>query len=128
MLKIMSNDGKAKVNVEGNIATIAFDLVIAVRGLIGSIAEQNEMCADMLLGFCQHALPKLADPEVDLDDIDDILDEAVEEHRKAVEEHRKAAEEEVKKSLKQIKEMLKGDDGLIKTIRDILDDLEDDHK
>lgn len=122
MLKIMSDDGKVKVNVEGSIATITFDLVIAVRGLISSLAEQNEMDADMLLGFCQHALPKLADPEVDLDDIDDILDKAVEEHRKAAEE------EEAKKSLKQIKEMLKGDDGLIKTIRELLDDLEDDVK
>lgn len=121
MLKIMSDDGKATVRVEGSIATITFDLVIAVRGLISSLAEQNEMCADMLLGFCQHALSKLADPEVDLNNVDDILDEAVEEHRKA-------AEEEAKKSLKQIKEMLKGDDGLIKTIRELLDDLEDDVK
>lgn len=121
MLKITSNDGKAKVNAEGNIADITFDLTIAVRGLIESIADQNEMCADMLLGFCQHALPKLIDPEVDLNNVDDILD-------KAVEEHRKAAEEEAKKSLKQIKEMLKGDDELIKTIRELLDDLEDDVK
>lgn len=121
MLKIMSDDRKAKVNAEGSIAEITFDLTIAVRGLIESVADQNEMCADMLLEFCQHALPKLADPEVDLDDIDDILDEAVKEHRKA-------AEEEAKKSLKQIKEMLKGDDELIKTIRELLDDLEDDVK
>lgn len=121
MLKIMSDDGKATVRVEGSIATITFDLVIVVRGLISSIAEQNEMDADMLLGFCQHALPKLADPEVDLNDIDDILDEAVKEHKKA-------AEEEAKKSPKQIKEMLKGDDELIKTIRELLDDLEDDAK
>lgn len=120
MLKIMSDDGKAKVNAEGSIGEITFDLTIAVRGLIESLANQNEMCADMLLGFCQHALPKLADPEVDLDDIDDILDEAVEEHRKAA--------EEVKESLKQIKEMLKGDDRLIKTIRELLNDLEDDAK
>ena len=111
MLRIMSDDGKAKVNVEGSIAEITLDLTIAVRGLIESLAEQNEMCADMLLGFCKYALPKLADPEVDLDDIDDILDEAA-----------KAAQEEAKKSLKQTKEML------IKTIRDILDDLEDDGK
>ena len=115
MLRIMSDDGKAKVNVEGSIAEITLDLTIAVRGLIASLAEQNEMCADMLLGFCKYALPKLADPEVDLDDIDDILDEAAKEHRKA-------AQEEAKKSLKQTKEML------IKTIRDILDDLEDDGK
>lgn len=121
MLRIMSDDGKAKVNAEGSIAEITYDLTIAVRGLIESIADQNEMHADMLLGFCKHALPKLADPEVDLDDIDDILDEAVKEQRKA-------AEEEAKKSLKQIKEMLKDDDGLVKTIRDILDDLEDDGK
>lgn len=114
MLKIMSDDGKATVSVEGSIAEITSDLTIAVRGLIESLADQNEMCADMLLGFCKHALPKLADPEVDLDDIDDIL--------------RKAAEEEAKKSLKQIKEMLKGDDELIKTIRELLDDLEDDVK
>ena len=121
MLKIMIGDGKATVRVEGNIATITFDLVIAVRGLISSLADQNEMCADMLLEFCKHVLPKLADPKVSLDDIDDILDEDVKEHRKA-------AEEEAKKSLKQIKEMLKGDDGLIKTIRELLDDLEDDAK
>lgn len=121
MLKIMSDDGKATVRVEGSIAEITSDLTIAVRGLIESLADQNEMCADMLLGFCKHALPKLADPEVDPDDIDDILDEAVKEHRKA-------AEEEAKKSLKQIKEMLKGDDELIKTIRELLDDLEDDAK
>lgn len=121
MLRIMSDDGKAKVNVEGSIAEITLDLTIEVRGLIESLAEQNERCADMLLGFCKYAFPKLADPEVDLDDIDDILDEAAKEHRKA-------AQEEAKKSLRQIKEMLKDDDGLIKTLRDILDDLEDDHK
>ena len=121
MLKIMSDDGKAKVNVEGSIAEITFDLTIAVRGLIESLADQNEMCADLLLEFCKHVLPKLADPKVSLDDIDDMLD-------KAVEEHRKAAEEKAKKSLKQIKEMLKGDDELIKTIRELLDDLEDDAK
>lgn len=121
MLKIMSDDEKAKVSAEGSIGEITFDLTIAVRGLIESLADQNEMCADMLLEFCKHVLPKLADPEVDLNDIDDIMD-------KAVEEHRKAAGEEAKKSLKQIKEMLKDDDELIKTIRDILDDLEDDAK
>ena len=121
MLRIMSDDGKVKVNVEGSIVDISFDLTIAVRGLIKSLAEQNEMDADLLLEFCKHVLPKLADPEVNLDDIDDILD-------KAVEERRKAAEEEAKKSLKQIKEMLKDDDEPIKTIRDILDDLEDDAK
>lgn len=121
MLKIMSDDGKATVRVEGSIAEITFDLTIAVRGLIESFADQDEICADMLLEFCKHVLPKLADPEVDLDDIDDLL-------YKAVEEHRKAAEEEAKKSLKQIKEMLKGDDELIKTIRELLDDLEDDAK
>ena len=121
MLKIMSDDGKTKVNVEGSIAEITFDLTIAVRGLIESLADQNEMCADLLLEFCKHVLPKLADPKVSLDDIDDMLD-------KAVEEHRKAAEEKAKKSLKQIKEMLKGDDELIKTIRELLDDLEDDAK
>ena len=121
MLKIMSDDGKVKVNVEGNIAEITFDLTIAVRGLIESIADKDEMCADLLLEFCKHVLPKLADPKVSLDDIDDIMD-------KAVEEHRKAAEEKAKKSLKQIKEMLKGDDELIKTIRELLDDLEDDVK
>lgn len=120
-LRIMSDDGKAKVNVEGSIAEITLDLTIAVRGLIESIADRDEMCADMLLEFCKHVLPKLADPEVDLDDIDDILDEAVKEHKKA-------AQEEAKKSLKQIKEMLKDDDGLIKTIRELLDDLEDDAK
>lgn len=121
MLKIMSDDGKAIVRAEGSIATITFDLVIAVRGLIGALAEQDEMGADMLLDFCQHALPQLDDPKVSLDDIDDIMD-------KAVEEHRKAAEEEAKKSLKQIKKMLKGDDELIKTIRELLNDLEDDAK
>jgi hypothetical protein len=66
------------------------------------------MCADMLLDFCKYALPKLADPEVDLDE--------------AAKEHRKAAQEEAKKSLKQTTEMI------IKTIRDMLDDLEDDGK
>ena len=121
MLKIMSDDEKGIIKVEGSFATITFDLVIAVRGVISSLAEQNEMGADMLLEFCKHVLPKLADPKVSLDDIDDIMD-------KAVEEHRKAAEEEAKKSLKQIKEMLKGDDELIKTIRELLDDLEDDVK
>ena len=117
MLNITSHNGesKIKIKVEGSITEIMYDLTIAVRELIESLAEQNEMCADMLLGFCKYALPKLADPEVDLDDIDDILDEAAKEHRKA-------AQEEAKKSLKQTKEML------IKTIRDILDDLEDDHK
>lgn len=114
MLKIMTDDEKATVRVEGSIAEITSDLTIAVRGLIKSLADQDEICADMLLGFCKYALPKLADPEVDLDDIDDILDEAAKEHRKA-------AQEEAKKSLKQI-------DGLIKTIRDTLDDLEDDAK
>lgn len=114
MLKIMSDDGKAKVNAEGSIAEITFDLTIAVRGLIESFADRDEMCADLLLEFCKHVLPKLADPKVSLDDIDDIMD--------------KAAEGEAKKSLKQIKEMLKGDDGLIKTIRELLDDLEDDVK
>lgn len=121
MLRIMSDDSKATIKVNGSLAEISYDLTIGVRGLIQSIAEQNEMSADMLLGFCQYALPKLADPEVSLDDIDDILDEAVKEQRKA-------AEEEAKKSLKQIKETLKDDDGLVKTIRDILNDLEDDHK
>lgn len=125
MLKIMSDDGKATVRVEGSIAEITFDLTIAVRGLIESLAKQDEICADLLLEFCKHVLPKLADPKVDLNNVDDILDEAVKEHRKA-------AEEEAKKSLKQIKEqikeMLKDDDELIKTIRDILDDLEDDVK
>ena len=121
MLNITSHNGESKIKVEGSITEITFDLTIAVRGLIKSVADKNERCADMLLGFCKYALPKLADPEVDLDDIDDILDEAAKEHRKA-------AQEEVKKSLKQIKEMLKDDDELIKTIRDILDDLEDDHK
>ena len=121
MLRIMSDDGKVKVYVEGSITETAFDLTIAVRGLIESLAEQDEICADRLLEFCKHVLPKLADPEVDLDDIDDIMD-------KAVEEHRKAAEEEAKKYLKQVKEMLKGDDELIKTIRELLDDLEDDVK
>lgn len=117
MLKIMSDDGKVKVNVEGSIAEITFDLTIAVRRLIKSLADQDEICADLLLEFCKHVLPKLADPKVSLDDIDDILDEAAKEHRKA-------AQEKAKKSLKQIKD----DDGLIKTLRDILDDLEDDAK
>ena len=121
MLNITSHNGESKIKVEGSITEITFDLTIAVRGLIKSVADKNERCADMLLGFCKYALPKLADPEVDLDDIDDIMD-------KAVKEHRKAAQEEAKKSLRQIKEMLKDDDVLIKTIRDILDDLEDDHK
>ena len=114
MLKIMSDDGKATIKVEGSIEEVALDLAIAVRGLTEFLAEQDEICADLLLEFCKHVLPKLADPEVDLDDIDDILDEAAKEHRKA-------AQEEAKKSLKQI-------DGLIKTIRDTLDDLEDDAK
>lgn len=121
MLNITRHNGESKIKVEGSIAEITYDLTIAVRGLIKSLAEQDEMCADMLLDFCKYALPKLADPEVSLDDIDDILDEAVKEQRKA-------AEEEVKKSLKQIKETLKGDDELIKTIRELLDDLEDDVK
>jgi hypothetical protein len=121
MLNITSHNGESKIKVEGSITEITYDLTIAVRGLIESLAEQNEMCADMLLDFCKYALPKLADPEVDLNNVDDILDEAVKEHRKA-------AEEEAKKSLKQIKEMLKGDDELIKTIRELLDDLEDDVK
>ncbi len=115
MLNITSHNGESKIKVEGSIIEITYD---PVRGLIKfkSLAEQNEMCADMLLGFCKYALPKLADPEVDLDE--------------AAKEHRKAAQEEAKKSsLKQIiKEMIKDDDGLIKTIRDILDDLEDDGK
>lgn len=116
MLNITSHNGESKIKVEGSITEITYDLTIAVRGLIESLAEQNEMCADMLLDFCKYAFPKLADPEVDLDDIDDILDEAAKEQRKA-------AQEEAKKSLKQIiKEMLKDDDGLIKTIRDILED------
>lgn len=121
MLKIMSDDGKATIKVNGSIAKLSFDLVIAVRGLIDSIAEENEMCADMLLGFCQHVLPKLVDPEVDLNNVNDILD-------KAVEEQQKAAEEEAKQSLGKIKELLKDADGLIKTIRDLLDELEDDGK
>lgn len=121
MLKIMSDDGKATINVHGSIAEISYDLTIGVRGLIRSIAEQNEMSADMLLGFCQYVLPKLVDPEIDLNDIDGLLD-------KAVEEHQKAAKEEAKQSLGKIKELLKDDDGLIKTIRDLLDELEDDGK
>lgn len=102
MLNITSHNGKAKIKVEESIAEIICDLTIAVRGLIESIADKDEMCADMLLGFCKYALPKLADPEVDLDDIDDILDETAKEHRKAA--------------------------MVIKTIRDMLDDLEDDVK
>lgn len=114
MLNIKVDNGHALVVVKAHdLQSIAYELLIAVRGVIEGVAEKDKNAGECLLKFCQELLPQLSDPDLDLygDGVNDIMDKAI-----------KKAQAECEKSMKELKDLIDGDDDIMKILRAFLED------